>query len=129
MASKYINKYLVEDLKRQIVAVEDDLTRVQSYLKLLDTDGPDIELNLRRRIREADQIYDFWKGPRAAQYVEQKIADCNDSLHVLHQITDRIRDDLNGEASRLRQRRERLQAELDRILFIPEHGTTKPTEE
>jgi len=127
MASKYINKYLVEGLSRQIITAEDDLARVQSYLKLLDTDGSDIELNLRRRIREADQIYDFWKGPRASQYVEQKIADCNDSLHILHQIADRIRDDLNGEVSRLRQRRESLQAELDRILFT-ERGTTKSGE-
>jgi len=108
--------FLKDDLNRQIVDTEGQLNAIQGYLTQVDSAEENADFMMRQRIREADQIYDFWKGPSAYQYVEQKIGDYEESIRSVHQLADRVRGEMNDESSRLRRKQESLRMDLDRIL-------------
>lgn len=106
---------LIEDAKRQVEETETRLTSIEDAIQEINRMESDAEADAWHRIKSMERIYDFWRGVKASNYVEESISECQDNMKILHNKAEIMRSDLNTEARHLCQRRETLLEDINRM--------------
>jgi len=109
------DKELIEDLQMNIESIDnemEDLNRVLCEIERLEDELTDYQ---RQNSRDVENVYNFWHGPEARQYVDKMLDYSDNSASELRYKASNIYDEIKNDLSRLERKREGLKDEISRV--------------
>ncbi len=106
-------KTAIETLNRNISDVDREMDEIHHMLAQVKRTEEDIAADIVQRSKNAEDIYDCWKGPKALRDVEEEIGDCQAALKKVRRTAEVVCSDLQAKAAHLHDTRENLQKERD----------------
>jgi archaellum component FlaC len=114
MQRKY-DEELAESLREDMDTIDNETEELSKVLKQIEQLEEEVSDNLISNTREAERIYDYWRGSEALKCVNTMIDSGSDSARQIRTKANTLYDEVKHSISRLGRKHETLSDELSRF--------------